>query len=68
MGILTLITLVPFVAVGIIMLLPAERLKTIKQVSLVAAGIDVVRVHDVRETADALKVWLAVENSDKPRK
>ena len=50
MGILTLITLVPFVAVGIIMLLPAERLKTIKQVSLVAAGIDV-----------ALAVWLVFD-------
>ena len=50
MGILTLITVVPFVAVGIIMLLPAERLKTIKQVSLVAAGIDV-----------ALAVWLVFD-------
>jgi len=34
----------------------------------VAHGAAIVRVHDVRETADALKVWLAVENSDKPRK
>ena len=28
----------------------------------VAHGAAIVRVHDVRETADALKVWLAVEN------
>jgi len=41
MGILTLIVAVPFVAVGIILLLPASRLKTIKQVALVASGIDV---------------------------
>jgi len=40
MGLLTLITVVPFVAVAIIMFLPAERLKTIKQIALAAAGID----------------------------
>ena len=27
----------------------------------VARGAAIVRVHDVRETVDALKVWLAVE-------
>ena len=27
----------------------------------VAHGAAIVRVHDVRETADALNVWLAVE-------
>ncbi len=32
----------------------------------VARGAAIVRVHDVRETADALKVWRAVE-SDQPR-
>jgi dihydropteroate synthase len=28
----------------------------------VAHGAAIVRVHDVRETVDALKVWCAVEN------
>jgi NADH-quinone oxidoreductase subunit M len=41
MGLLTTITVVPFVAVILIMLLPAERLATIKRVALVATGIDV---------------------------
>ena len=27
----------------------------------VARGVTLLRVHDVRETVDALKVWLAVE-------
>jgi NADH-quinone oxidoreductase subunit M len=50
MGLLTLITAVPFAAVAIIMLLPAERLATIKRVALVATGIDV-----------ALSVWLVFD-------
>jgi NADH-quinone oxidoreductase subunit M len=50
MGVLTLLTAVPFVAVVIIMLLPAERLALIKKVSLVAAGIDV-----------AIAVWLVFD-------
>jgi dihydropteroate synthase len=29
----------------------------------VARGASIVRVHDVRETVDALKVWMAVEGS-----
>lgn len=31
----------------------------------VARGATLLRVHDVRETADALKVWLAIENAGK---
>ena len=34
----------------------------------VAHGASIVRVHDVRETVDALKVWLAVESSETARK
>ena len=30
----------------------------------VARGASIVRVHDVRETIDALRVWLAVERDD----
>jgi dihydropteroate synthase len=29
----------------------------------VARGASIVRVHDVRETVDALKVWSAVEHA-----
>jgi dihydropteroate synthase len=34
----------------------------------VAHGASIVRVHDVRETVDALNVWLAVETSEHARK
>lgn len=54
MGILTLITAVPFAAVAIIMLLPASRLGTIKRVALAATGIDV-----------ALAVWLVFDALDR---
>ncbi len=54
MGLLTLITAVPFAAVVVIMLLPAERLLTIKRVALVATGIDV-----------ALAVWLVFDALDR---
>ncbi len=33
--------------------------------SAVARGAAIVRVHDVRETVDALKVWRAVEGADR---
>jgi dihydropteroate synthase len=33
--------------------------------SAVAHGAAIVRVHDVRATVDALKVWCAVENNDR---
>jgi dihydropteroate synthase len=37
-------------------------------VGAVAHGASIVRVHDVRETVDALKVWLAVERGEEAGK
>ena len=44
----------------------AERLPASLAAALaaVARGAAIVRVHDVRETVDALKVWLAIERPD----
>jgi dihydropteroate synthase len=47
---------------------PGERLAASLAAALaaVARGATIVRVHDVRETVDALKVWLAVEGGGAP--
>ena len=50
MGILSWITAVPFLAVVVILFIPAERLATIKRVALAATAIDV-----------ALAIWLVVD-------
>ena len=50
MGILTSIVLVPALAVFVILLIPARRLRLIKQVCLVATGITVI-----------LAIWLVID-------